>query len=244
MAKNERDWDQNEIKFLEKNYLVMSKKEMSAWLNRTAKSISRKCSRLKLVKEKFIYIGKRFGRLTVIAESDRKTKSRNKYLVCQCDCGTVKEIACMGLRGGGTISCGCFRNENNRLEVGEASLNKLEYTTRTMALRRGIEYTLTTEQFRSTISMDCFYCGQKPRDFNMYYKSDGSKKQKYGRAEWADQQWVKANGIDRFDNSKGYTPENSVPCCWDCNVAKSDSAAEHFISHAERITNFQKNKIK
>jgi hypothetical protein len=28
------------------------------------------------------------------------------------------------------------------------------------------------------------------------------------------------NGIDRVDNTKGYTLENCVPCCTRCNLAK------------------------
>jgi hypothetical protein len=30
-------------------------------------------------------------------------------------------------------------------------------------------------------------------------------------------------GLDRKDNSGGYTPENTVPCCKDCNSLKSNT---------------------
>lgn len=30
-------------------------------------------------------------------------------------------------------------------------------------------------------------------------------------------------GLDRFDNSKGYTPSNAVPCCTACNKGKGEA---------------------
>jgi hypothetical protein len=43
------------------------------------------------------------------------------------------------------------------------------------------------------------------------------------------------NGIDRIDSSRGYTPENTVPCCSTCNLMKSDSTHEAFLAHIEAI---------
>jgi hypothetical protein len=36
------------------------------------------------------------------------------------------------------------------------------------------------------------------------------------------------NGIDRVDNSKGYTPENTVPCCKICNKIKGTGDVQTF----------------
>src|SRR2546423_1176357 len=36
------------------------------------------------------------------------------------------------------------------------------------------------------------------------------------------------SGLDRVNNSKGYTPENSVPCCYRCNVMKAELTLEQF----------------
>lgn len=53
--------------------------------------------------------GKRFGRWVVL----KKAPSRNKqvYWLCQCDCGTIKEVKGQTLREGESISCGCYQKE-------------------------------------------------------------------------------------------------------------------------------------
>ena len=50
-------------------------------------------------------IGKKFGKLTVLRESNMKHK-----LVCKCDCGNIREIYAIDLINGHTKSCGCMRN--------------------------------------------------------------------------------------------------------------------------------------
>ena len=56
-------------------------------------------------------IGKKFGRLTVIAEHPVK-KGSNAYWICRCDCGnTTKPIYAPSLTLGRTKSCGCLQRE-------------------------------------------------------------------------------------------------------------------------------------
>jgi len=57
-------------------------------------------------------IGKRFGRLIVLKNIGRKSKSLNIYWKCECDCGKFKDVRADYLRSGGTSSCGCFGDEN------------------------------------------------------------------------------------------------------------------------------------
>lgn len=52
-------------------------------------------------------IGKRYGQLTIIGTSDKSSRYGHRYVVCRCDCGTVKEIALFHLTGGASKSCGC-----------------------------------------------------------------------------------------------------------------------------------------
>ena len=65
------------------------------------------------------------------------------------------------------------------------------------ARRAKTEWTLPQEDFFILINSKCEYC-DKPN----------------------------CRGVDRVDNSKGYLPENSVPCCTMCNVAKNKHSME------------------
>jgi hypothetical protein len=58
--------------------------------------------------------GLRFGRLTVLRRTDRKSKDRNIYWSCACDCGKEVEILGRSLYRGATVSCGCFGKERRR----------------------------------------------------------------------------------------------------------------------------------
>ena len=81
------------------------------------------------------------------------------------------------------------------------------------AIDRSYQFELTKEQFRSLIESDCYYCGAKPKMRNA--------KNLHGEYSW--------NGIDRFDNDKGYVIDNCVPCCTTCNFAKGKSNGDDFI---------------
>ena len=59
--------------------------------------------------------GKKFGRLTVLHKGKAHITSGGNYIAtwtCQCECGTIKDIAGNKLRNGHTTSCGCFKHEN------------------------------------------------------------------------------------------------------------------------------------
>ena len=54
-------------------------------------------------------VGRRFGRLVVIARGENR--GIKPGWLCRCDCGTEKELRGGDLRKGLTSSCGCLRNE-------------------------------------------------------------------------------------------------------------------------------------
>lgn len=56
-------------------------------------------------------IGARFGKLTILADSERKDKNgKRAYRLCQCDCGNICEVAYGHLTSGHTLSCGCIES--------------------------------------------------------------------------------------------------------------------------------------
>jgi hypothetical protein len=79
------------------------------------------------------------------------------------------------------------------------------------ALQRGKSWELSHKEAFDMIISECSYCGKK-----------------------AD--WPKLRvGIDRVDNTIGYTTDNCLPCCAVCNTAKSAQTFEEFIAWVKKI---------
>ncbi|EGT4601208.1 hypothetical protein DFW26_17355 [Clostridioides difficile] len=55
--------------------------------------------------------GKKFGRLTAIKSTNKKTKSGHYIWICKCDCGNEIETAENNLTTSRTKSCGCLKKE-------------------------------------------------------------------------------------------------------------------------------------
>ena len=93
------------------------------------------------------------------------------------------------------------------MEYGKASLNGLYYEYIRSAKKRNYEFAITLIQFKELTSQNCHYCEKSPS--KIYYKKRCNGEYVY-------------NGIDRKDNSKGYTLENCLPCCYACNTIKGE----------------------
>lgn len=79
------------------------------------------------------------------------------------------------------------------------------------ATSRNLLFTITEDEFNSIVSKQCYLCGINNSDKNK-------------------------NGIDRFDNNKGYIFENCRPCCGHCNILKKDLSYEKIIHIANKIS--------
>ncbi len=55
--------------------------------------------------------GKKYGRLTVIAELPNEATSFHTMCRCACDCGMIIEVRTNSLRTGNSKSCGCLQRE-------------------------------------------------------------------------------------------------------------------------------------
>lgn len=67
-------------------------------------------------------IGQRFGRWLVVERHPQKKKVR---WVCQCDCGTLRDVAAADLVSGRTNSCGCLQKDGAGKTL--TKLQKREY---------------------------------------------------------------------------------------------------------------------
>ena len=74
------------------------------------------------------------------------------------------------------------------------------------AKKRDIKFELTHEQFSVLLKGQCYLCG----DFDKI-------------------------GVDRVDNTMGYSANNCKPCCQECNTLKWDFTESQLLSQVEKI---------
>ena len=106
----------------------------------------------------------------------------------------------------------------------KGGLTALLSVYRNGAKKRGYEFSLIREQFAALTKQNCWYCGREPSQI---------KRSGYGKAQT--KSFYLYNGVDRVDNSVGYTEANCVPCCGMCNRMKSTSSGEDFVNQIRKI---------
>ena len=79
------------------------------------------------------------------------------------------------------------------------------------AERKELAFELTREMFDTIRNSECFYCKKENTDTH-------------------------SNGIDRDDNSIGYTIENTVSCCGECNYMKGSLHKMEYIDWCKIIS--------
>lgn len=107
----------------------------------------------------------------------------------------------------------------------DTTCRSLYGTYKSLAYKRGYEFSISYDLFKSLLTQKCFYCGTEPGQVIV------------GKKSWYPD--LVYNGVDRKDNSKGYIQNNVVPCCKLCNAFKSALAADVFVNHALKITLYQ-----
>lgn len=169
--------------------------------------------------------GKRYNRLIVTSlDSERSRVERRTSWNCLCDCGNRLSTFASRLKRGVTQSCGCFRSdrhlEGTRKPFGYGSCTSIIHAYKRNARKRELKWDLTREQAVHFFEQRCFYCGSSPA--NKHHAKNG-----YGAFTY--------NGIDRVDNTLGYTPSNCVPCCGACNTMKLNGTLLEFIERVQAV---------
>ena len=180
-----------------------------------------------------VFPGDRFGHWTVLEGVRIHPTKSARYFEVQCDCGNLSWRRSWNLISGHSKSCGCLAS-NPRLDtvLDRPQSTRHRNTKERLypsvywkyvegAKDRGHEFSISLEDFIKLVSSDCFYCGGSPSR-----KIEGANP-------------IFVNGIDRYDNSTGYTVENCVPCCSICNFMKGKLEASHFLAHISRIQKFR-----
>lgn len=185
-------------------------------------------------------IGQKFGRLTVISFSDKKDGTRNKWYLCQCECGNKTDAIGIKLKIGHKKSCGCLISisAKNKPKV----FNKLHHAwsgyedisgsqwarIKTSAEKRKIEFSITIEQaWEEWVKQDgkCALSGQE------LYLAKNYKELHDGK---------NTASIDRINSDKGYIIDNIQWLHVDVNYMKQWFDQKYFIDTCEKIVNNKK----
>lgn len=141
--------------------------------------------------------GQRFGRLTVIKDSGKRTKYKNVIWMCKCDCGNTF-YARGGDLGIGTLSCGCYKKE----KTGQLRRTHGKSQTRLHGIWLGMKARCTNpnvDYYSCYGGRGIKVCKEWEQDFEAFYS------------------WALTHGysddltIDRINNDMDYSPDN---CKW------------------------------
>jgi hypothetical protein len=116
---------------------------------------------------------------------------------------------------------------NNQHQMGVRKRYYREY--RDNAIKRGINFNLSFEEFNEVIIKDCFYCGDEP-----------TESERWAKTEHKEQPKLKYNGVDRITSTLGYSTGNIVPCCIKCNLMKHVFEANDFIKHCQKVADYNR----
>jgi len=178
--------------------------------------------------------GHKYHHLTLLYPTRSGGSGKGVYWMARCDCGAIKEVRGSEAALGKVKTCGKCQYHTGLLENAAELSVKVRGWTKSIrvqhvryiksAIKRGIEWRLSPEEFLQIVKKDCTYCGAEPR----IYES----KPAYGRGRTVK---TLMNGIDRIDSSLGYVSGNVVPCCGTCNKMKMAMDREDFEMHVLKI---------
>ena len=167
--------------------------------------------------------GERFGRLTALYRTDRKSGS--SYLWhCRCDCGREADVRLSALTSGNTTSCGCISDEQRRGRAKDLTGQRFGQLT---AL-----YRLDEKQGGSYLWHCRCDCGREADvQAKLLLRGDttscGCARKGHGVRDLAEQRFGRLTALYRLDGESG---EHSVwRCRCDCG-RETDVRADSLLS--------------
>jgi hypothetical protein len=144
-----------------------------------------------------------YGRLKIIKEAP--IRKNHRYMLCQCECGTIKEVALTSLKQGFTLSCGCFGKEQRRKALTTHGLTKTPEYWVFQHMHQRCENPKDAEYHNYGKRGICVSPRWKTVD--VFYKDMGPRPSPQ-------------HSLDRIDNNKGYYPEN---CRWTTSQTQNNN---------------------
>jgi hypothetical protein len=163
-----------------------------------------------------IWPGRRFGKLTVIAEcvevksSSRATRDYSKYYFCQCECGDAVSVHASKLNRGETRSCGCLSSETTTTRNFQHGHNKRGTRTKVYNAWCHMRQRCYNEKNKSYAD----YGGRGIRVCDRWIDSFENFLADMGEPPSA------GHSIDRIDHEGHYEPGN---CRWAAKVVQANN---------------------
>lgn len=178
----------------------------------------------RLIRNKQAQSGMKFNKLTLLSLNYTDDISR-QFWNCKCECGNIKIMFLDSVITSKSKSCGCVRKQ--RIEANKNAQKSEKQTIyqgyKNKAKHRELEFCISKIEFLRLTQQPCYFCGVMHSNLCVTPR---------GYPEG----W-KYNGVDRVDNTKGYTLDNCVPCCRQCNFSKSNYTKIEFLNWIERVYN-------
>jgi len=115
-----------------------------------------------------------------------------------------------------------------RRPEGHANARLVYLSYKRDARSKGRDFDIEEQDFVNMTQANCFYCGSPPSNKHAMKGINGA---------------FIYNGVDRVDNSMGYSVNNCVPCCKMCNLGKRNSSQGDFLKWAHRVASYSVSRI-
>lgn len=168
--------------------------------------------------------GLSFGNLIAVKPTTKRSGTGIVWeCLCTCQrpaCARIVYVCGSKLTNGTSTSCKLQQFD----KTIHPAIRTYYVNVRTRAVIRNYIFPLSLIDFHSIIKLPCNYCNSNT-DIKQIHN---------GGKHWR----LRANGIDRLDNSVGYLLENCVPCCGWCNRAKDILSQQEYIDHCKKVAEF------
>jgi hypothetical protein len=188
------------------------------------------------------YTDHQIGALKIIK---RIFSDNNKGItwLAACQCGKEITITTRSIKRQAVPSCGCQRPLHKTKVCDnpqELTINKYLKDYKYRAHKTNLEWGLSEEEFKKLIGQCCTYCGLQPsHTINIYNRARFKKVQSQASRDRHERAAVNVSSIDREDSQKGYTSDNCVSSCMDCNYGKYTKTKQDFLNWVDRVYKYQ-----